>query len=393
MGDMENTTLGTTVITPLNVTEGQSQGGDGYGDDGLFKTLLPYQTVLAYLLIFVAGLGLVLNGMVLYIVIRHRDMHRVTNFFFANLALTDLLLLMLHASTSSAEMLGYYLAVKLGCSTVQYTRYVVAQVTCLTLALMSFDRYRVVAHPLSALDKKRRMRLMLVSILAIWIISFALHLPVAIFSVNSFGVTCSIIFPWKYGPKVFFTYTVVVLYVLPLAVATMCYILIWLHLRKQPSLTASVGGSERDLRRRRMQSTLRIIVLVVVMFALGWFGEHLFILLIVWDPQINFWSDSYRIGAATAKLMIYLNSMLNPFVYPFAGTGFKRHLPSSVCCRKGRPDHTGTSSGPSYDQSRVTSLADTHKQKQVVGIDNHRPCPQAQNVEVLVNSQDQNTWL
>ncbi|XP_022105672.1 kiSS-1 receptor-like [Acanthaster planci] len=350
-------TPGTLTPLPANMTEGLGSGGNEGGD--LYKDPLLYQTVLAYVLLAVTGCGLVLNGVVLYIVVRHRDMHKVTNFFFANLALTDFLLLMLHASTSSLEMLGYYFAVQLGCSTVQYSRYVVAQVTCLTLALMSYDRYRVVVHPLSSLNSRKRLRSMMAAILGIWIISFALHLPVAIFSVNSFGITCSIIFTWKYGPKMFFTYTVVVLYVLPLAIATACYILIWLHLRQQPSLGAFAPGSHQSQRGRRMQTTLCAIILVVVMFAVSWFGEHLFILLIVWHPQIDFWSNGYRIGAATAKLTIYLNSMLNPVVYPLAGTGFRRHLPSCGRCCKGRPD--GESSGLGLQAANTSRTTHTRR--------------------------------
>ena len=117
-----NVTESTLASVPAaNATEGPGSIDAG---GGLFKTPLPYQTVLAYVLLVITGVGLVLNAMVLYIVVRHRDMHRVTNFFFANLALTDFLLLLMHGTTASLEMLGYYAAVQLGCSTVQYSRYV-----------------------------------------------------------------------------------------------------------------------------------------------------------------------------------------------------------------------------------------------------------------------------
>ena len=46
---------------------------------------------------------------------------------------------------------------------------VVAQVTCLTLALMSHDRYQIVVHPMRSLDEQKRLRLMLVAILITWI--------------------------------------------------------------------------------------------------------------------------------------------------------------------------------------------------------------------------------
>ena len=213
----------------------------------------------------------------------------------------------------------------------------------------------------------------------------------AFFAVNSFGITCSIVFPWKCGPKVFFTYSVVVLYFLPLAVATTYYTLIWLHLRKIPGMIWE--ASSQQVRAHRMNRNIRIMVLVVVMFALGWLCEHLFILLLVWDPGTNFWTDSYRIGSATAKLLLYLNSALNPFVHSLAGTGFKKHLPSWPCKHPGQQSGTGTNTAARAGQYNL------HEHQAVHG-DTLNGTPPRVHItqryymdEPSANAKGENTWL
>ena len=53
--------------------------------------------LLTVLISVIAAVGIVGNATVMYIVFRHKDMHTVINYSFANLALTDLTLLVLDA--------------------------------------------------------------------------------------------------------------------------------------------------------------------------------------------------------------------------------------------------------------------------------------------------------
>ncbi|XP_071794539.1 somatostatin receptor type 5-like [Asterias amurensis] len=301
---------------------GTDEDGDSYvdgSDDG--REFGPIQ-IIAVTMFVVIFVGLIGNGAVIYIVVRHKDMHTTTNFSFANLAVTDFLFLLVHALTTSIDNIGFNLSLAINCWPTFYLRYVVAEVTCLTLALMSYDRYRMVAHPLDSIrHTKRRKNGILVCILLIWIISLALFSPVLIYTTKYYGLFCTILFPWAYGQKVFHTSAAFVMYVIPLSFIVMCYLMIFLKLRK-PS-PGEVGISQRS---RRMRKTLRLILVVVVVFAMSWLLEHTFIVWVVWDPNFLPQSKLFTTTTATTKVILYVNSAANPFMYPFAGTGFTKHL-------------------------------------------------------------------
>lgn len=80
--------------------------------------------IIAVAMFVVIAVGLVGNSAVLYIVIRHKDMHTTTNFSFANLAMTDFLFLVAHALTTSLDNMGFKLSLALNCWPTIYLRYV-----------------------------------------------------------------------------------------------------------------------------------------------------------------------------------------------------------------------------------------------------------------------------
>ena len=72
----------------------------------------------------VSAVGLLGNAMVLFIVFRYRDMHTVINYSLANLALTDLTLLLLDAVPTAADTAGAMLSTSLGCNVPIYLQFV-----------------------------------------------------------------------------------------------------------------------------------------------------------------------------------------------------------------------------------------------------------------------------
>ncbi|KAI8489959.1 receptor [Branchiostoma belcheri] len=92
--------------------------------------------------------GIIGNGLVIYLVWRHKEMRTVTNFYIVNLAVTDLAFLICCVPFSAAKIVthswefGEFL-----CKFVFYFMQVTAQATCMTLAVLSLDRFWAIVKP------------------------------------------------------------------------------------------------------------------------------------------------------------------------------------------------------------------------------------------------------
>ena len=80
--------------------------------------------ILTIVISIVSVLGIVGNTVVILIVLLFSDMHTLINFSFANLALTDLTLLLLDGVPTATDTIGWNLSAKLGCNVPIYLQYV-----------------------------------------------------------------------------------------------------------------------------------------------------------------------------------------------------------------------------------------------------------------------------
>ena len=110
-GLLEETT--TAMMTAPTSTE-----GGGYEFSEVSKITL------TVVISFVTLMGLLGNTVVILIVLCYKDMHTIINFSFANLALTDLTLLLLDAVPTATDTIGGNLSAKLGCNFPIYLQYV-----------------------------------------------------------------------------------------------------------------------------------------------------------------------------------------------------------------------------------------------------------------------------
>lgn len=93
-------------------------------DDGGYRFLESSKLALAILISVVTVFGLIGNTMVIFIVLYFPDMHNVFSFAFANLALTDLTVLLLDAIPTAADTYGLNFSKHLGCGVSLYLQYV-----------------------------------------------------------------------------------------------------------------------------------------------------------------------------------------------------------------------------------------------------------------------------
>lgn len=116
------------------------------------------------------------NGIVCYLVYAYKRMHTVPNYFIVNLAISDIIMaLFCIPFTFVANLiLNYWPFGETMCPVVLYIQVVAVFLSSYTLVAMSIDRYIVIVHPFRP---RITVKQTVLTILVIWIVSFAIPLP------------------------------------------------------------------------------------------------------------------------------------------------------------------------------------------------------------------------
>ncbi|XP_072169747.1 somatostatin receptor type 2-like [Diadema setosum] len=276
---------------------------------------------LACLTIPVVLFGIFANAVVLFIVIRFDNMHNVINYSFANLALADLLGLLLDALPAIILTLKNYGLTDPGCRVLLYLPWTIRQAACLTLAYLAFDRYRLIIQPTSS-TRWRSPPYVLTALAVIWIVSGILQLPTAVLTGLNDAGSCREYRPSR-GGAWYYWVKVLTVYLFPLAVIAFCYFKIWRRL-SAPRRSSTRSGSIK-MRTFRKRSARRILIIVAI-FAVLWMPIFVVHLWPHYDVVVTEDSPSYVYVHRVTNFGLYLSMMLNPFLYAFAGQGFKKHF-------------------------------------------------------------------
>ncbi|XP_071965107.1 G-protein coupled receptor 54-like [Antedon mediterranea] len=312
------------------------------------------------IMLLIAAIGICGNSLVIYVVAKHRDMHNVTNYFIANLSVTDIALLIICAIPTAANIAGWDATLFL-CKIVTYMQFVTVQATCFTLAAMSVDRYYMIVHAVASRQKRTSFKVFLVCIV-IWVVSFLIHLPLAVLT-DFTDKGCHPSFEDDERKKKFYyIFMTFILYIIPLAVIVVCYanilVLVW---RKTTAGTESAQARKRSIKQK--QKITKMVLIVVLIFLISW-GPIQCILL--WEKLGSSDDDpsmKKAIIRTSALCLAYSNSCVNPFIYAFTTASFKKYFQGALspCCRRSllnngesRKYHTKV---PSDDTNNITTMS------------------------------------
>ncbi|XP_044851728.1 G-protein coupled receptor 54-like isoform X2 [Mauremys mutica] len=277
-------------------------------------------------------LGLVGNSLVIYVVSKHRQMRTATNFYIANLATTDIIFLVCCVPfTATLYPLPSWIFGDFMCKLVNYLQQVTAQATCITLTAMSMDRCYATLYPLQSLRYRTPRVAMGVSV-AIWISSFLLSLPIAMYHRTEVGywyglrTYCIEAFASKSQERSIILYTFLAVYLLPLLTICLCYS-IMLKRVGRPIVEPIDHNyqvqhlSERSVAMRAKVS--KMVVVIVVLFTVCWGPIQLYLLFQGFYGSFQANYETYKIKT-WANCMSYANSSINPIVYAFMGDSFRK---------------------------------------------------------------------
>ncbi|XP_037978593.1 probable G-protein coupled receptor 83 isoform X2 [Motacilla alba alba] len=277
----------------LNLEDlGDFDSGAKYEGESQSRTVKALLIVAYSVIICISLFG---NILVCHVVIKNKRMHSATNLFIVNLAVADVMITTLN--------------------------------TPFTLVIM---------HPL-----KPRMSMVKggICIIIIWVMASCFSLPHAIYQTltrfyignRTIRMVCLPSFPppadlfWKYLDLT----TFVLLYVLPLLVISITYAIV----AKKLWLRNAIGDLTMEqyyAHQRKKKMTLKMLMVVVVVFAVCWFPLNCYVVLI----------SCRAIHSSNALYFAFhwfamSSTCYNPFIYCWLNESFRTELRSLLCvCRR-----------------------------------------------------------
>ncbi|XP_013179811.1 PREDICTED: gastrin-releasing peptide receptor [Papilio xuthus] len=321
-----------------------------------------YIVPLIFALIFV--IGVVGNGTLVAVFIRHKAMRNVPNTYILSLALADLLVIITCVPfTSIVYTLESWPWGSTVCRVSEAAKDVSIGVSVFTLTALSADRYFAIVDPLRKLHatggSKRATRLTVATAIGIWILAAVLAAPAYIGSyLRAFVVNPTTQFlvcypyPPEWGenyPKTMVLVRFLVYYSLPLAVIALFYILMARHLvLSTQNMPGEMQGTQRQMRARR-KVALTVLAFVLV-FAACFLPSHVFMMWFYYCPtaqdDYNGWWHALRI---VGFCLSFLNSCVNPIALYCTSGIFRKHFNRYLLCR------SGSTHGPRGSMSLSTS--------------------------------------
>ncbi|XP_053618332.1 orexin receptor type 2-like [Plodia interpunctella] len=314
-------------------------------EEMLYEYIYPhtYEWVLIGTHTVVFVMGLVGNALVCVAVYRNHTMRTVTNYFIVNLAVADFMVILFCLpptvvwDVTETWFLGDAL-----CKILLYFQSVSVSVSVLTLTFISVDRWYAICFPLKFKSTTGRAK---TAILIIWLLSLLFNAPelVVLTALKPVPLRFDLELLMQCMPTwsansdlVWHLMKVVFIYTIPLMLMTVAYYQIVKVLWKSDKIpgqaeTIKLAPAEQTQLRSRRKAA-KMLVAVVVMFAVCYFPVHLLsVLRYTVDMEQT---DVLSTVALISHVMCYSNSAINPLIYNFMSGKFRREFRRSFCCSR-----------------------------------------------------------
>ncbi|XP_010221124.1 PREDICTED: probable G-protein coupled receptor 83, partial [Tinamus guttatus] len=277
------------------------------------------------------------NVLVCHVVIKNKRMHSATSLFIMNLAVADIMITLLNTPFTLARFVNStWIFGKGMCHVSRFAQYCSLHVSALTLTAIAVDRHQVIMHPLKPRISTAKG---VIYIFVIWIMAACFSLPHAIYqklftfeySEEVTRCLCLPDFPepadlfWKYLDLT----TFILLYVLPLLIISAAYMTVakklWLR-----NVIGDVTAEQYFALRKKNKKTIKMLMLVVVLFAVCWFPLNCYVVLLS--------SQTIRTNNALYFAFHWFamsSTCYNPFIYCWLNESFRSELKALLhMCRK-----------------------------------------------------------
>ncbi|XP_013396727.1 allatostatin-A receptor [Lingula anatina] len=292
--------------------------------------------------------GLFGNITVIYVIKTHRSPFSCPNILFLNLAVSDLLFLVICLPLYSALYISEF-TIELGdfgCKLLFYVLYVTLGAGIFTMVTISAFRYFVIKLPLKS-SKHLTGAHALFSTSLIWLFVFAINIPIALFHGEYHRgdkIQCTILVDNDSEFHLLIFLMTGIDFFIPIFLTGLFSILMIIEVKKNRQLipTAKRNGgnlecpcdhaSRRSIRNKTGETSRLLIVVLAVTL----------VFVFCWGPtQILFLCSANGVSIGSPKDIIiitmityciaFANSAVNPFIYHFMSKEFKKSLRKIIC--------------------------------------------------------------
>ncbi|XP_071501341.1 somatostatin receptor type 5-like [Diadema antillarum] len=302
---------------------------------------------------FIILIGLAGNALVVYAIVTVKSMHTVCNVFVANIAVRDIVFLgtfgLISVIAHGIHRLQGEEAHKNVVSV--YALMVTVMVGAASITALVQNRYRSISRPLNSKTQKKIKPALLI-VTCIWVVSLVLCI------VNPILNTPSGKLSWFIVIIVLF----LVAYALPLTAVIVCYVAIYLAVRRGQQ----VSGEGEQIARWDLRRKLRILRMVAYVclsctVAWGfWFGINIFVAYEVMAGMPLHNIDDFLYDFA--GILVCASSAINPIIYGATNASFNRCFKKLLCERFAPRTFYHTASSPdTLDERRDSSSRNGRK--------------------------------
>ncbi|XP_074906536.1 G-protein coupled receptor 83 isoform X1 [Buteo buteo] len=302
---------------------------------------------------FIIVFSLFGNVLVCHVVVKIKRVHSATSLFIVNLAVADIMITLLNTPFTLARFVNStWIFGKGMCHVSRFAQYCSLHVSALTLTAIAVDRHQVIMHPLKPRISTAKG---VIYISIIWIMATCFSLPHAIYqklftfeySEEVTRCLCLPDFPepadlfWKYLDLT----TFVLLYVLPLLIISAAYVTVAKKLWRR-NVIGDVTTEQYFALRKKNRKTIKMLMLVVILFAVCWFPLNCYVILLS--------SQTIHTNNALYFAFHWLamsSTCYNPFIYCWLNDSFRSELKAllNLCRKTPRPaEQRLASTIPSY---------------------------------------------
>ncbi|XP_074040972.1 neuropeptide CCHamide-2 receptor [Leptinotarsa decemlineata] len=346
----------------MNGTSGNSSSVKWATDYVQYEERLEtYIVPVLFLMIFLIGvLG---NGSLVLIFIRHRALRNVPNTYIFSLALADLLLIVTKVPFISFiytfESWPWGVSI---CKISESVGVISTGVSVFTLTALSAERYYAIVNPLKKLQNKP---VTVISAVIIWLIACSLAIPDAINSrLVDVGIqrNISIIYCSPFPSEEYAKFETVVksliFYIIPLIIIACFYLLMAIRLHHSANeMPKCIRGSQSIVQAKARRHVAKMVLIFVFLFFICFLPHHVFMLWFHLYPtaqeEYNEWWHVLKI---VGFCLSFLNSCVNPIALFCVSRVFRDHFKHYLCCHQPRWPRNTTSTA-----NRETSFSSTHK--------------------------------
>ncbi|TMS23776.1 Neuromedin-K receptor [Larimichthys crocea] len=276
---------------------------------------------------FVLAVAVFGNLIVIWIILAHKRMRTVTNYFLLNLAFSD-------ASMAAFNTLINFVYATHGewyfgeayCKFHNFFPVTSVFASIYSMTAIAVDRYMAIIHPL-----KPRLSAQATTgvIVCIWSLAVVLAFPLCYFStIRAMPHRTLCYVAWPRDVEDSFMYHIIVtilVYVLPLVVMGITYTIMGLTLWGGEIPGDSSDNYHGQLRAKR--KVVKMMIIVVVTFALCWLPYHIYFIVIGLNKLLSKWKYIQQVYL-TVLWLAMSSTMYNPIIYCCLNSrfraGFKR---------------------------------------------------------------------